>query len=220
MPLIGEKAEVDNHIMDLRRGVRGGRAKILDGLAIVGTVRSDRLSSLLANFPKHRQFYVFCFIGLEFKHYWDDSFGFLMLGCLIPLFQRNVPLVHLHCNTMSHPAHILWMNCCMTRGVQFAVVLKQIFAGRAAMSVGFATLFSVDVALTLLQFCTVQDSLRLYPGNIMYRQLFASTRVDVVLPVLWYIDGISAIVHIFWILASKVLTSRFCQATRVCTAKI
>ena len=60
------------------------------------------------------------------------------------------------------------------------------FAGHAAMSVGFATLLSVDVALTLLQFCTVQDSLRLYSGNIMYRQLFASTRVDDVLPVLWY----------------------------------
>ena len=70
-------------------------------------------------------------------------------------------------------------------------------AGHAAMSVGFATLLSVDVALTLLQFCTVQDSLRLYSGNIMYRQLFASTRVDVVLPVIWYIDGISAILHIF-----------------------
>ena len=31
----------------------------------------------------------------------------------------------------------------------------------------------------------------------MYRQLFAATRVDVILPVLWYIDGISAIVHLF-----------------------
>ena len=69
-------------------------------------------------------------------------------------------------------------------------------AGHAAMSVGFATLLSVDVALTLLEFCTVQDSLRLYSGHIMYRQLFASTPVDVVLPVLWYIDGISAILHI------------------------
>ena len=71
------------------------------------------------------------------------------------------------------------------------------FAGHAAMSVGFATLLSVDVALTLLQFCTVHDSLRLYSGHIMYRQLFASTRVDVVLLVLWYIDGISAILRIF-----------------------
>ena len=59
MLLIDEKAEVDNHIMDLRRGVRGGRAKILVGLAIVGTVRSDRLSSLLAYFPKHRPFSLY-----------------------------------------------------------------------------------------------------------------------------------------------------------------
>ena len=50
-PLIGEKAEVENHIMDLRRGVRGGRAKILVGSAVVGTVRSDRRSSLLADVP-------------------------------------------------------------------------------------------------------------------------------------------------------------------------
>ena len=88
------------------------------------------------------------------------------------------------------------------------------------MSLGFATLLSVDVALTLLQFCTVQDSLRLYSGNIMYRQLFASPRVDAVLPVLWYIDGISAILRIFMILVHKVLTSRNSLATRVCTAKI
>ena len=65
------------------------------------------------------------------------------------------------------------------------------------MSGAFASLLSVDAALTLLQFCTVQDSLRLYSGNNMYRQLFASTRVDVVLLVLWYIDGFSAILHIF-----------------------
>ena len=32
------------------------------------------------------------------------------------------------------------------------------------------TLLSLDVALTVLQFCTVQDSLWQYSGNIMYRQ--------------------------------------------------
>ena len=86
------------------------------------------------------------------------------------------------------------MNCCMTRGAQFVVFFS---AGHAAMSGAIASLLSVDLALPLLQFCTVQDSLWLYSGNIMYRQLFASTRVDVVLLVLWYIDGISAILHIF-----------------------
>ena len=81
------------------------------------------------------------------------------------------------------------------------------------MSVGFTTLLSVDVALTLLHVCTVQDSLRLYSGNIMCRQLFASTWVDVVLLVLWYIDGISAFFISFSILVHKVLTSRNSQAT-------
>ena len=77
------------------------------------------------------------------------------------------------------------------------------------MSVGFTTLLSVDVALTLLHVCTIQDSLRLSSGNIMCRQLFASTWVDVVLLVLWYIDGISAIIHIYiLILVHKMLTSR------------
>ena len=84
--------------------------------------------------------------------------------------------------------HDIWCPVC-----SFCLLFS---AGHAAMSVGFATLLSVDVALTLVQFRTVQDSLRLYSGNIMYRQLFASTRVDVVLPVLWYIDGISATLHI------------------------
>ena len=41
MPLIGENAEVDSHIMDLRMGFRGGTVKILVGSAMVGTVRSD-----------------------------------------------------------------------------------------------------------------------------------------------------------------------------------
>ena len=70
----------------------------------------------------------------------------------------------------------------------------------AAMRGVFMLLFPVDcmdVVLTFAHFCTVQDSVFLYSVNTRYRQLFFSaTRVDVILLVLWYIDGISAIVQL------------------------
>ena len=50
VPLIGEDAEVENHIMDLQKCVRGGRAKILVVSAVVATVQTDRRSSLLGYF--------------------------------------------------------------------------------------------------------------------------------------------------------------------------